>query len=225
MTRTANVRRHKLGDAATAPPHVSRWIPWREWPWLIIWKLADRGNVHGIDVRVFDEEGGSIGEVRARIANALELMIERNAVRFHKLRRDLRGVLVTSPSGASFIPHLRVCRLGLSYVLKLSPLELAMALVHESTHARLFRMGCSYDGAERERVERTCIAAEVAFARRFPNSDAEIQRAQALLERRWWENVAQARSAARDLRQLGVPAWVVKMIVPRHRKDRSREVD
>jgi hypothetical protein len=186
----------------------------------MIWRLSDRGGVFGIDVRVFDEPGPA-REARARIADALELMMERNSVRFYKLRRDLRGVLVTASSGASFIPHLQVCRLGLSYVTKLSPLRLAMALVHESTHARLFRMGCSYAGPEKEREERTCIAAEVAFARRFPDSDAEVQRVQALLESRWWEDAARAQSAEVDLRRLGVPAWLVKLIMPRHTSDRG----
>ena len=74
----------------------------------------------------------------------------------------------------------------------------------------------------RARIENVCFRAEIAFASRLPDGTAIIEQARRQLER---DPVVWTREAARDrattkLRELGVPEWLIKLII-RVRKTRD----
>jgi hypothetical protein len=81
-----------------------------------------------------------------------------------------------------YLAGLQTCLLGVTYVRRVAPLELAMMMVHEATHARLSQHGLAYVGECRQRIERLCVAAEIAFAENVPESDALVEKARALLQ-------------------------------------------
>lgn len=184
---------------------------WRDVPWMLIWRLSDACQLHDVEVRAFASNTESQA-ARNQLARALELIESSDPMRMRRLRRDLRGILLTSTGAGSFLPALRICQLGMGYALRVQPEELAMTVVHEATHARLFQLGCGYRSVDREVIERICVEAEIRFARKLPGSEALAAKAEALLQRRWWTEEAALTSAHTSLRQLEVPEWLLRVL-------------
>lgn len=77
-------------------------------------------------------------EVVAKVAEAFGLIEAHDPVRFRRLRRDLARVLVTKAGGPQYLAPVRACLLNTGMILGTSPAALALMLVHEGTHARLW---------------------------------------------------------------------------------------
>lgn len=174
----------------------------------------------GVEVRVFESQA-TARVLFQKTRAALELISAVDAVRIHKIRRDLKGILFTSSGGAAFFPHLRICRIGLAYAARVSALELAMTIVHESTHARLFRVGRGYAVHERELVEKVCVHAEVAFARRYPDSGVLIDQSLTRLGMEWWKPEAMVTEERKQLARLGWPEWLVRLVSRRTKQQQG----
>ncbi len=168
-------------------------------------------QIEGMEVRVF-ENAAVAADVFAKAGDALRLIAINDPNRYARLKRDLRRVLFTFSSGGQYLPRLDTCRIGIQYATRSSALELAMMIVHEATHARLWRAGCQYDGGTRERVERICVDAEIAFASRIHGAEHAIARTRQLLETRWWTHEAHVQRSAEELRALGCPQWFVRLL-------------
>ena len=183
---------------------------WRDLPWRLIWHLSQTRVLSGVEVRVFESES-TAGEIFERARAALEAISAADHVRMHKIRRDLKGILFTSTGGGAFLPRLKLCRIGVGYAVRVPSLELAMTIVHESTHARLFRVGCGYAAQEREAVERACVGAEVAFARKIPHSAPLIEKSLSQLDTGWWRQEVVMAEGRKQLVRLGWPDWIVRL--------------
>lgn len=179
--------------------------------WWLLWRLSETRLIEGVEVRVFESSPESQSTF-ARATAALQLIARSDRMRIHKLRTGTRGLLFTHAGGGSYLPSLNICRFGIEYSARRTPLQLAMTIVHESTHARLARLGCGYEAEIREEVERTCVGAEITFAEKIPGSQEEIERARALLAREWWKEEALTIQAKTDLERLGVPPWLAKLL-------------
>lgn len=191
-----------------------------ELPWLLLIYLAQRRVVEGCQVCVVESDANA-DEVFGKVEDALRLL-EKYGPRFHaRLRRDVKRLLFTETSGGNYLTGLRTCRIAIDFARRVPPLELAMMIVHEATHARLSRRGFSYADDCRERIERICVGAEIAFAQRVPGSDAAIGKAHALLEKEWWTSENSLDATMAELRERGVPAWLTK-IVRRFARRRGR---
>ena len=151
-------------------------------------------------------------ELFSRLAAAIDL-IERYDPRLRQeIATNLRRVLITSASGAHYLRRLKACRLGAQTVLRASNLSLAMTIVHEATHARLERELSSYSPENRERVERACVEAEIAFAERVPGSESEIANVRELLATRWWEPATVRNDTLKEIERLGIPHWIRRLL-------------
>jgi hypothetical protein len=64
--------------------------------------------------------------------------------------------------------------------------QIALALVHESTHARLARCGLSAKRFGLGRVEEACLRRERAAASKFPNSVAWVEYVDTKAATLWW---------------------------------------
>ena len=101
------------------------------------------------------------------------------------MARDLNRVwvrLLTTGVG-QFNPRLWACMLDERFVqadTTDAPL-LAAVIVHEATHARLWRYGFGYNEEQRERIEAICLRRELAFARRLPDGQKAAQSAEEML--------------------------------------------
>jgi len=179
--------------------------------WKLLLLLAHRRVVDGYEVRVV-RSASDRDEVFEKVRDAL-LLLEKHGPRFRaRLSRDVNRIFVTDMWGGSYVAGLKTCCISIDFVRSASALDLAMTIVHEATHARLSRLGFSYNKECRERLERLCVGAEIAFAGRVPGSEANIRKAQALLEKEWWTPDNYADATVAELRERGVPAWLTSIV-------------
>ena len=100
-----------------------------------------------------------------KLRAATTLLQQYDEIALAKARRALSTV-VFFPTGPEFWPRTYAC--VLPDVRHLSAPQVAILLIHEATHARLWRCGFRYDPAERSRIERICVRAELSVLRRIP---------------------------------------------------------
>ncbi len=188
-----------------------------ELPWvLLIWTSRCR-VVEGVRVCVSLSTDDS-DEVFAKVTEALRLII-RHAPRVSaRIRKDVKTLLFADVSGGRYLAGLRTSMIGVDYARRVPPLDLAMMFVHEATHARLARAGFRYLGARRERIERICIEAEIAFAERVPGSETAIDSARALQENEWWTPERSGEDAIAELRRRGLPEWITRILLRLRRR-------
>jgi hypothetical protein len=212
------------------PAKNARWLGLADK--LALWRAPGR-RVDGLWVGT--SPGGDEAEVAlGRVEAALTLIKAYDRIRYDRLRRDLERVLVVVLPGAlgSYSERLRACQLDPRHVLAddSSPEIIAATIVHEATHARLQRCGIGYDEERRSRIEAVCFRREAAFAMKLPNGGpvremAELQLGRCTTNDFWTDAAFRARypdSAAEALRYLGLPRWLVRLLVWRMRRRQQR---
>jgi hypothetical protein len=162
------------------------------------------GDIEIVDARENAEERPVFEKVEA----ALQLIADHDPNRRARIGRDLRRVVVMSHTGPEYWPELRACILSERVVEKDSELGVATAVVHEATHARLWRLGIRYSSSIRGRVEALCTRAELAFLRRVPGTEhfqEKLQRRRA----QWWTDEALTDRYTSRLEEAGAPRWLI----------------
>jgi hypothetical protein len=173
----------------------------------IVAALYRAGDVDGFELADLSTDGTSVEVLRERLAAALATINYYAPRRARRLKKDLKGFLITDAEGAEFVPSIRACALSSAYVARASADELAATIVHEGTHARLWACGIHYPPKLRERIERLCVAEEIDFACLLGSADDLVADAEARLQRRWWTEQNELERRLRQLEQLGRPAW------------------
>jgi len=119
--------------------------------------------------------------VMPRVEAALGLIKACDRQRYDRIVADLDRVWVRllTTGVAQFSPAWQACLLDERFVLgePTETIHIAAAIVHEATHARLWRYGFGYDEEVRQRVEAVCVRREVAFANKLPGADGDCIRA------------------------------------------------
>jgi hypothetical protein len=167
-----------------------------------------------------------------KIVEALGLIRDFDPVRYKRLLRDVRQILVTTlPSSvAQWADSSRACELDERYVIhqETTPELVASCIVHEATHARLMRCGIGYEEEMRDRVERVCLRREIAFAAKLPAGTDRLEQVEATLAAMpdFSDKAMNERhlDGLRDaLLYLNMPAWLVDLTVSyRRRRHRRR---
>lgn len=183
----------------------------RDLPWLFMIRWSEIRQIEGMEVRVFEDRVVA-SDLFDKVGAALRLIMTSDPPRYARIRRDLKRVLLTLASGGQYLPRLETCRIGIDFVRRSSPLEVAMMIAHEATHARLWRIGYRYEPADRERIERICVRAETMLASRIPGSALAIARTEQLLESRWWTREEHNSRSLAELRALGCPRWFIRIL-------------
>jgi hypothetical protein len=160
-----------------------------------------------------------------RVEDALQLIKQHSPLHYSRVIHNLERVWVRLVliSYACYYAPLRACELDVRFVLRETTTleEIASAIVHEATHARLERWGISYDEydeKERSRIEVICIRRELDLLAKLPNSEPLREQVAATLE--WcvsnhesfsnanlWQRHDQG--AVEALRHLGAPEWLI----------------
>lgn len=158
-----------------------------------------------------------------RVEEALGLIKKYDRLRYNRIIKDLERVWVRLLPGAlgKYTHSLRACELDERFVLAdTSPPEvIAATIVHEATHARLWRCGIGYDESLRHRVEAVCCRREVAFASKLPNGERVREKVQDYLaiSPTAWTNAAtrdrDLEGSVQDLRHIGTPDWLVRTLL------------
>ena len=134
--------------------------------------------------------------VLPRVEAALGLIKTHDRQRYDRIVADLDRVWVRllTTYVAQFSPSWSACFLDERFVLGDTTVaaHIAAAIVHEATHARLWRCGFGYDEEVRQRVEAVCVRREVAFANKLPDGERiRAVAAEALaLSPTYWTGVA-----------------------------------
>jgi hypothetical protein len=158
-----------------------------------------------------------------RIEEALSLIKRYDRLRYDRLIRDLKRVWVlVLPTGlANFDYKIYTCKIDTRYFLAATttPELIATTIVHEATHARLWRRGIRYEEAQRPRIEEICIRRQIAFSAKLPNgADARDQAERTLAlcaSGEYWTNAAFSEryieGGVEALRYLGTPNALVRL--------------
>jgi hypothetical protein len=145
-----------------------------------LWRQFPLVKAGGFDVRLILVADADRPWLIEQINAAFEIISRSDSNRFLRMRRDVTEVNLVGrpvmgkrgaydPSGV-YIDATELLRLG-----KDAALDVASTLVHEATHARLFRAGFGFYFMHREvsriRVERICNRAQHAFLCRLPDNE------------------------------------------------------
>jgi hypothetical protein len=187
---------------------------------ITLWLSSGR-RVDGLWVGTYFQTNAK--EVMRRVEEALRLIKEYDQRRYKRIISDLDRVWVRLVPGAlgRYVHAHRTCELDERFVLaETSPPEvIAATIVHEATHARLWRCGIGYAENIRGRVEAVCFRRELAFARKLPNGEHAREKALdylAMPPATWTDTADRDRDlegSVETLRYLGAPNWVVRALL------------
>lgn len=188
---------------------------------MLGWSVSKR--IDGLWVGCFDDKP----EPRLqRVEEALNLIKTYDRGRYERIIRDLERIWVLVIPGkiAAFDSSIWACLLDPRHVLDdaKSPERIATSIVHEATHARLWRRGIGYEEKLRSRVEAICFRRERAFAAKLPNGEQLRELADRNLlgyknQEYWTDEAFRARyyeDALEGLKYLGTPNWLMQILKP-----------
>lgn len=161
----------------TLPFAPLRWLLNRLRVWIRdkAWEfMHDKSEHNGILLlRHFKAPKGSMSATR----EALDRIAEVDPVSFAKIPRLLPGGIIADATGYSaawYSVRRKACVIGAKTLETYDTDDIALSIVHELCHARLFAAGFGYDGAKfRVRIEKICVRREIAFARKLEARDVE----------------------------------------------------
>ena len=187
------------------------------WLYGTAWRLATQCDLYGFRVGVSRIHGEAQALVLDKLSAAFAMTEAHDQRVFACVRGCVRRLYVSgtgAPYVARWLPTLNMCLLTVDWVLRpdVRPANIACAIVHEATHARLLRFG--YDERIRHRIERICHKQEEAFARRLEDVPEIVARAHADQQRPqgfYSDNRLRERSLT-AARRFGVPALVVRIV-------------
>ncbi|WP_407154843.1 hypothetical protein [Bradyrhizobium sp. STM 3557] len=164
-------------------------------------------------------------EYLSHVERALALLREQSPLHHSRVLRDLHRVWVylLADGLASYNHSLRACVLDERFLAdpETSIEQIASAIVHEATHARLERLGVGYAENQRARIEAVCFRRELSFAVRLPDGLKLQQNIEQYLG--WYPAhpeyfqddrvIERSNSGEVDmLRHVGTPDWVIRMM-------------
>ena len=209
---------------AAMPPARAKSRLVKGWFRLLTW-LGPDYTLYGLPVWAPLSKATERSQAYERLADALYMLRRHAPVRYDRVLRLLNGFLIfgTDPdANASYDPINGVCRLGASFMVAptTTSVEIACAVVHEATHAWLFKLGIGYDEPIRHRVELVCIRAALLAARKLPGGEAEVERcrAQMSIDPEYFSNRSFVDRKTHHLRELGCPEWIIQAALWMRRK-------
>jgi hypothetical protein len=155
------------------------------------WAVARKTRHRGVTIGLFLLGDQSPLVIREQVTKALDLIAEVDPRRYTGLRHDHVRVLVEDGPMSHYLSLTNTCVLSLDVVQNQPTERIALTIVHEATHARLYRGGVGYDRKNQARRERRCVLEQVDFLRRlaalgYRGTEARIQYYQNALSRPWW---------------------------------------
>ncbi|MEP9387849.1 hypothetical protein [Mesorhizobium sp. KR9-304] len=192
----------------------------------LLLKLCDTRVVDGLLIVGY-------GKSMDRVESALSLIRLHHPLRYQRLLQDVRRVWLRPLIGASgrFHQSTWTCEIDNHFVVEdgTTTEMVASVIVHEATHARLWRRGISYDERIRKRVELVCVRQELAFSAKLPNGSTIREQAESRLA--YTQQLDLSNEAKRDRfgdhlekasLDIGLPRWVVRLLMARwHRRRES----
>jgi hypothetical protein len=197
--------------------------------WQILFRVAPSRTLHGITVGLQPAWEEHIeGRAFERVEAGLSLIAEYEPRRLRRIGRDIRiWVERTAYAPAYYVEALRLCVIDRTFVTAddTAPAMIAVAVVHEATHARLFRRNIPYAEAIRPRIEAICDTQSAAFARRLPEGESLARRilqqgpadvthwTSDNLDRRWRDaKHAELVAVRQEVEDSNLPGWLKRLM-------------
>jgi hypothetical protein len=146
-----------------------------------------------------------------RVKDGLGIIKAYDPRRFERIRRYLRLIALVERGGEVYDHALRTYIVDVGILKQRHTEEVAMAIVHEATHARLRHCGIQTTERNHARIEELCVKEEIAFASRLPGGAPFIEHARRKIHTPWWGKEESHRRVDEQLRSLGVPKWVIRV--------------
>jgi hypothetical protein len=127
-----------------------------------------------------------------RLKLAFDLIGHVSPNRLARINRDVGRVLLLMVDAPVYWPFVNGFAIGLAAAKEAPVDKLALTIVHEATHARLWRAGFRYTPDIRGRIEHICVRAELDFARHLPRSRELEADLREKLSLEWWTEAAMA---------------------------------
>lgn len=165
------------------------------------------GNLVVIDISTSPDRR----EGTDKVVEALGLIEEYSPDDRAMIDHHLDSIVIYNGTSAHYQSGLRACFMDSGY-LRRNPLpRLAMVIVHEATHARLADRGIRYVPEERGRIEEECVAAEIRFAERLPQSAEYVAFARRALDNPWWTEEKLKDRRRKEWVEAFVPKWALAL--------------
>jgi hypothetical protein len=188
----------------------------------LIWHRAKRVTLHGYLVGIDATDPKEAATAEATLRAGFDLIAATWPRLLPRVRPYVRRVIANPAilSTAQWNRSLHQVELRLADLIdyEASPELIAVILVHELTHARLSARGISSRSHGRRRVEHTCIAQQLAFARCLPPGPAAKQvvagsvRQYESVDELWSDTQIAARMRERAI-AVGLPAGLVDILL------------
>src|SRR5688500_12391223 len=140
------------------------------WP-LIEWVIVPRPAAHVMGVGIADASSSAFASMPLnKVKAALRIIAQYDPRRWRRLRNDVSRIVILDLSGAhgGHIAGSRSCIVSRQRLARDTPALIALTIVHEATHRRIDRAGIRYWPDLQSRIERRCVAEELAFAEKLP---------------------------------------------------------
>lgn len=136
------------------------------WLWI---RTAQWEEIGGFQVNIFPAVSDAHATTALQnLAEALEQLQLFDPTRCRQTQHYMRRIMVRPVRRSHLNVAANICMLDLGQVLADSPAGIASTIIHEATHARLAQAGVRYTPRLEIRIEKICVAAELAFVRKLP---------------------------------------------------------
>lgn len=183
-------------------------------------RLLPHRKVDGLELVAFSGHGDH-ADAFDRLTRALALLKHYAPRRYGRMRRDMRRIALAAKGGELYDHDIRTYLVDTRVLMRRSVEEIAMAIVHEATHARLRSRGVEVTAGNRTRIEWLCVSEEIDFAGRLPAHDHLVEHARRKLQEPWWSDDERERRIEDQLDALGLPRWLIRIRRGLHRGSAS----
>ena len=173
---------------------------------------APRRRVHGILTSCSDDDV-DCDVFFEKIQQALDLIGRYDKRRLERMKRNVKAIALGLPAYNYYASSVAAVLLSAEWFPTASAKNIAGVLVHEATHARLDQAGHRTYAENRERHEKICIAEQLAFARRLPNSEALVNAILRVAEHSWWDEAGRRTLVEQAVEGHGLPDWLKRLLV------------
>lgn len=183
----------------------ARWAAFR----ALVWRSPRTrvGSLEIVDLLADQSSGARLEKIRQSIRLIQAVQPWRHASSI----RPLRWILIVAGGGEAYSPELNACILDVPFVEGRSLRVVSAMIIHEGTHARLWRLGFRYDPHQRNRIERLATEAQADFLSRTKDGAALAAEALASLNSPWWGDMALFKRRSGLLRAHGFPRWLARV--------------
>jgi hypothetical protein len=152
-------------------------------------------------------------EFLTRVVDALDLIARVDPVLLDQASRYLKRIVLVAGGGEVYLHPIRAYLVDPVALRRRTTVDLAGAIVHEAMHARLAANGTGYDEAERPKIEKDCVTAEVTFLEKAGGPPELIAKRLAELESEWWtaDKLKQRRRRQLEAHGIRLPELVARL--------------